>query len=194
MFRLYGHQNVSFRRIATLPRGRCRVFFDQLDSLAGRHSVELIAFEKGDIAPSQATLPSLPVSISDCPYTQSNKPWLHSWYTMSHMTAVQACINRTARHQPVMGMLLCYADGHRECLGQFRLDWVAEPVVVGEMDKLYLCGKRTKQNWGYVAVVTTQAPVDRTAGRWLDVAQAGTLEWWFSSQHSVLYYNGIRLN
>lgn len=162
--------------------------------LAGRRNVELIAFEKGGAATSQDMPPNLPVSISHCPYTQSNEVWLHSSCTMPHVTEVYACVNRTAPHRQVMGMLLCYADGHRECVGQFRLDWVAEPIMVGETDKLYICGKRTKESWGYVAAVTTRAPVNRTEGRWLDVAQVGTLEWWFSSHHSVLYYDNMRLN
>lgn len=93
-----------------------------------------------------------------------------------------------------MGMLLCYADGHRECVGQFRLDWVAEPIAVGKTDKLYICGKRTNKSWAYVATVVTRAPTNRADGQWLDVPQAGVLEWWFSSRHSVLYYDGTRLN
>ncbi|KND86482.1 hypothetical protein TOPH_08886 [Tolypocladium ophioglossoides CBS 100239] len=100
----------------------------------------------------------------------------------------------TAPHRPVMGMLLYYADGHRECVGQFRLDCVVEPIMIGDTDKLYICGKRTKECWGYVADVTSRAPASGAKGRWLDVAQAGTLEWWFSSRHSVLYYDGNRLN
>lgn len=113
---------------------------------------------------------------------------------MLHVIEVYPCINRTSLYQPVIGMLLHYADGHRECVGQFRRDWVAEPVSVGNSDKLFICGKRTKECWGYVANVTCQEPRSRSESRWLDVAQAGTLEWWFSSRHSVLYYDSNRLN
>ncbi|KAM5352737.1 hypothetical protein ACJ41O_005459 [Fusarium nematophilum] len=193
LFGLYGHENVDFRRVATLPRGPCRVYFNQLDQAAGRYDVNLVAFERA-AATSQDMLPNPPVSISRFPYTQSNEVWVHSSCTMLHVTEVHACINRTDPHRPVTGMLLCYADGHRECMGHLRLDWVGEPILVGETDKLYICGKRTKKNWGYVAAVTTRAPVSGAEGRWLDVAQAGTLEWWFSSRHSVLYYDSVRLN
>lgn len=93
-----------------------------------------------------------------------------------------------------MGMLLHYADGHRESIGQFRLDWAVEPIMVAKLEKLYFCGKRTKKSWGYVAHVTTEPPASRARSSWLDVDQAGTLEWWFSTRHSVLFYNNIRLN
>lgn len=171
--------------------------FNELDSLAGRRNVELVAFEQG--SPHSATtspdmLPTLPVSISHCPYTQSNEVWLHSSCSMQRVTEVHPCIKMTTPHRPVIGMLLSYADGHRECVGQFRLDWVAESIMIGDTDKLYICGKRTKECWGYVAAVTVRAPASRAEGRWLDVTQAGTLEWWFSSRHSVLYHGSNRLN
>ena len=91
-------------------------------------------------------------------------------------------------------MLLEYADGHRECVGQFRHDWVAEPVLVDEADMLYISSGRVKGNWAYVAAVTTQALESQAEGSRLDVTHAGTLEWWFSSQQSILYYGNTRLN
>lgn len=104
------------------------------------------------------------------------------------------CINNTDAYRPVVGMLLHYADGHRESIGQVRLDWVVEPIMVSELEKLYFRGKRTKKSWGYVAYVTTEPPASRGRTNWLDVGRAGTLEWWFSPRHSVLFYNNIRLN
>lgn len=193
MFGLYGHGNVNLRRVATLPRRHCRVYFNQIDP-SGRRNVGLIALENGCVTANQDNLPSLPASISRCPYTQSNEIWVHSSCSMRNLTLIYTCINNSVPHGPVVGMPLHYADGHRGSVGQFRLDWRIEPLAVGETDKLYICGKRTKQSWGYVATVTTQAPLIRTEGNWLDIVQVDSLEWWFSSRHSVLFYNDIRLN
>ncbi|KAF5019171.1 hypothetical protein F66182_8821 [Fusarium sp. NRRL 66182] len=193
VFGLYGHENVDFRRVAALPHTPCRVYFNQADSL-GRRNVEFIAVENGRTATTQDSIPSPPASVSHCPYTQSNEIWIHSSCSMRHLTLVHACVDKSAPHQPVIGMLLYYTDGHRESVGQFRLDWSTESITVREMDRLYICGKRTKQNWGYVAAATTRPPLNQAEGCWLDVAQAGLLEWWFSSRHSVLFYNNSRLN
>lgn len=193
VFGLYGHENVDCRRVTTLPRGPCRLYFNQLDSLVDRCEVELVAFEQtGPV--SQDNLPTPPVSISDCPYTQSNEVWLYSSCSMRHLTEVYPCIKMTTPYRPLIGMLLSYSDGHRECVGQFRLDWVVERILVGETDKLYICGRRTKERWGYIAAVTCRAPANRTEDRWLEVAKTGTLEWWFSSRHSVLFHDNTRLN
>ncbi|KAH7129632.1 hypothetical protein B0J13DRAFT_140093 [Dactylonectria estremocensis] len=143
---------------------------------------------------SPDALPEVPRSISTPPYTQSNEIWLHSSCSLLGVVEVHPCINNTSAYRPVMGMLLHYADGHRESIGQFRLDWAVEPIIVAKLEKLYFCGKRTKKSWGYVAYVTTEPPGSRAQSSWLDVGQAGTLEWWFSSRHSVLFYNNIRLN
>ncbi|KAG5766485.1 hypothetical protein H9Q72_005450 [Fusarium xylarioides] len=193
VFGLYGHENVDFRRVAALPHTPCRVYFNQANS-PGRRSVELIALESGRAAINQDRIPSPPASVSHYPYTQSNEIWIHSSCSMRHLTLVHACVDKSAPHQPVIGMLLYYTDGHRESVGQFRLDWSIESITVREMDRLYICGKRTKQNWGYVAAATTRPPLNQAEGCWLDVAQAGLLEWWFSSRHSVLFYNNSRLN
>lgn len=104
------------------------------------------------------------------------------------------CINSTAVYRPVVGMLLHYADGHRESIGQVRLGWVVEPIVVTELEKLCLHGKRTEKSWGYVAYVTTEPPARLDGSNWLEVGRAGILEWWFSSRHSVLFYSNTRLN
>ncbi|EXK78195.1 hypothetical protein FOQG_17119 [Fusarium oxysporum f. sp. raphani 54005] len=192
VFGLYGHAGVDSRRIAALPPKPSRVYYNQ-PGASGTLNVDVIALENSGTT-AQDNIPSMPVSVSPCPYTQSNEIWVHTSCSMRRLTGIQPCIDASASHQPVIGMLLYYHDGHRESIGQFRLDWSIEPFAVGETDKLYISGKRTKKNWGYVANVTTQAPLDRAEGRWLDVAQVGALEWWFSSRHSVLFYDNVRLN
>lgn len=193
VFGLYGHENVDLWRVVTLPHSPCRAFFNQPSS-SSRHAVELIALESVAVVASQDATPSLPVSVSPCPYTQYNEFWIHSSCSLRHLTLVHVCIDKSAPHRPVVGMLLHYVDGHRESVGQYRLDWSIEPITVGETDRLYICGKRTKKSWGYVATVAAGPPLNRAEGCWLDVAQTGLLEWWFSSRHSVLCYNNTRLN
>ncbi|KAF4426698.1 hypothetical protein F53441_14094 [Fusarium austroafricanum] len=192
VFGLYGHASVDLRRVAALPRKPSRVYYNQ-PGARGTLNVDFIALENSDTT-TQDNIPSMPISVSPCPYTQSNEIWVHTSCSMQRLTGIQLCINTSASHCPVIGMLLSYHDGHRESIGQFRLDWSIKPFAVGETDKLYIFGKRTKRSWGYVASVTTQAPLDRGEGHWLDVAQVGVLEWWFSSRHNVLFYDNVRLN
>lgn len=140
-------------------------------------------------------LPVAPVPISACPHLNKSRTehWSYTSCSLGHITEVHPCIKRTDPDRQVMGMLLHYSDGHRECVGQYRLDWVAEPVVVGEMQKLYICCKVGRKGNRYVAAVTARAP-GQAEGWWHDVAQSGTLEWWFSSRHSILYYDGVHLD
>ncbi|CAM1509461.1 Fc.00g032000.m01.CDS01 [Cosmosporella sp. VM-42] len=202
LFGLYGHENTSFERIAALPREPCRVYFNDLDDIPGKRSSSFFAFDKGTARPTMVKpglptspdVPELPRSISTPPYTQSNEIWLHTPCSMLDVVEVHPCIDHTCVYRPVMGLLLYYADGHGESIGQFRLDWAVEPITITKLEKLYFYGKRTKKSWGYMAHVTTEPPGGRAQGRWLDVGQAGTLEWWFSSRHSVLFYNDVRLN
>ncbi|OTB17451.1 hypothetical protein K445DRAFT_310884 [Daldinia sp. EC12] len=86
----------------------------------------------------------------------------------------------------IIGMMLQYEDDHRECLGQMRLDWTAQPLIVGEADKLYIAMDIIERD-SYVAVVSTSEPVDRGEYlSWLDVPWYGTLEWWFSYSQTTV--------
>ena len=203
LFGLYAHENVNTQRITALPRKSYGVYFNDPDGTPRKHAIKFVAFDQGTarpttvnpgMPPSPGMLPEAPRSISTPPYTQSNEIWLHSSCSMLGVVEVYPCVNVTSAYRPVIGMLLIYADGHRESIGQVRLDWALKPIRVAKLEKLYFCGKRTKKSWGYVAHVTTEPPAGQTRSRWLDVGRAGTLEWWFSSRHSVLFYNNTRLN
>ncbi|KAF9770073.1 hypothetical protein IL306_012424 [Fusarium sp. DS 682] len=193
VFGLYGHDNVDLRRVAALARTPCRIYFNQADA-SGTLNVDFIAPEDNGTTTTQDNIPSMPVSVSPCPISEPNEVWVHTSCSMRRLTSIQPCINASASHRPIVGMLLYYHDGHRESIGQFRLDWSIKPFSIGETDKLYICCKRTKKSWGYVASVMTQPPLHRQEGRWLDVAQVGVLDWWFSSRHSVLFYDNVWLN
>ncbi|KAG8673851.1 hypothetical protein FPOAC2_07320 [Fusarium poae] len=192
VFGLYGHASVNIQRVAAIPRRPSRIYYNQPDA-RGTRNADFIALENSDTT-TQDNIPKMPVSVSPCPDTHGNEIWVHTSCNMRRLTGIQPCINTSASHRPVVGMLLYYHDGHRESIGQFRLDWSIKPIAVGETDKLYISGKRMKKSWGYVASVTTQAPLDRGVDCWLDVPQVGVLEWWFSSRHSVLFYDNVRLN
>ncbi|KAF4968626.1 hypothetical protein FSARC_4001 [Fusarium sarcochroum] len=188
------HEDVDFRRIAKLAPDPCRVYFNVDYSAArSRYSAELMAFEKHNTTSTDDELPKLPVSTSGRPHKQSSQDWLYSSCTMSRVTEIHACIDQTAPHRPVVGMLLNYADNHRECVGQFRPDWAIEPIHVGETDKIHICSKKTEQDMGHVVAVATCPPVQDSSDSWASVEQTGTLGWWFSSEHSVLCHDGTQL-
>ncbi|KAF5020171.1 hypothetical protein F66182_7811 [Fusarium sp. NRRL 66182] len=194
VFGLYGHKNIGIRRLAALSPNPSRVYFNDTNSWLNQHSVALMGFEQGKAIAPFDNLPKLPVAISNYPSSISSEVWLHTSCSMAHLTEIQPCVDKTRTHQPIIGMLLHYADGHRECVGQFRLDWASELIMLSETDNVFICGKRTGEGRGYVSTITASAPVGDSSERWLHIEQTGTLEWWFSLRHSVLYYNGVRLN
>lgn len=48
--------------------------------------------------------------------------WYMTKAPLVNLASVQTCRDTTQRHKPYIGLLLTYADGSRECLGQFRWD------------------------------------------------------------------------
>ncbi len=174
------------------------MYLNDVDLSANRCQIEAVAFEQDNRPLTTTTdtdaLPPLPIPNS--PHTSSLDGWCYSSCSLESVTEIHPCTNKKSLHPSVMGMLLCYADGHRECVGEFRLDWVAKPVMVRKMDNIYIFregpsggGRGTNT---YVTAVTTRASESRVESRWHEVAQAGTLDWWFK-YGSILYHNGRRL-
>ena len=107
---------------------------------------------------------------------------------MKDIIEITLCVDKTACHKPIIGMLLHYSDEHRACVGQFRLDWVLRPIVVNQARKLHIGIKRTKKGFPYVAYIDVRLPADRNFLSWLDVSWSGTLEWSFSHRQCKLNY------
>jgi hypothetical protein len=109
---------------------------------------------------------------------------------MQGVTQITLCKDAYASHEPILGMLLQYIDGHRTCLGQFRFDMALEAILVNQTSALHIGSGRTETSLPYVAKVTIGQP-DRVDLAWLDINWDGKLEWWFSNRQTVLRWDSM---
>lgn len=183
------------------------MYFNQADTQRGLHSARVVAFEYAAADRNMAShrdsykIPNLPTPASPCPRTASTEFWHYSSCSLENVVAIQSCIEMTEQHRPIVGMLVSYADGHQECVGQWRFDWASKLIMTSGTDGLHLCHQRTRYGSslrhryiGTVAVQTTVRQTSRVAdGQWIAVDWTGMLEWWFSHRQNWLYHNGVRL-
>ena len=199
---MYAEKTIDFQPALTLTPETYRVYFNQIEQDPGRYSIDFATFKsrkarsttESQILNNKEALPLLPKALSPPPYTQSNESWIRTACSMSALVQVHLCVDSSSIYRPILGIILYYSDGRRESVGQIRLDWMIKPITIVAQEILYFSGKRCKKSWGYVAQVTTELPSDSAQSQWLEVNQGGTLEWWFSSRQSVLFYNSMRLN
>jgi hypothetical protein len=57
---------------------------------------------------------------------------------------ITLCIDKTARHKPIIGMLLNYRDNHRACMGQSRLTGCLNPLKSPRLGNAYRYHKNDK--------------------------------------------------
>lgn len=197
-------ENISTCRLATLSGTPCRVYFGQNYEYPRLFNDTVFAFEgfeefEGSLVTSKNSrdFPVMPTAISPCPDRGDDVCWMYTACSLDQVTGIRLCIEESKQHRSVVGMLLWYADGHRECVGQWRFDWASERVPVSETGKLYVCTHRIERGkfagHSYVSTVAVQAPSQGKApladdGRWGEIPWKGSLEWWFSrSQVSVFH-------
>lgn len=111
---------------------------------------------------------------------------------MEGVVHVTLCREVSLAHKPMLGMLLEYENGHRDCLGQFRYDKLLQKVRVDQTTKLYIGSRRTTRSFLYVADVLTFPPTGRDESLWIEVSWHGTLEWWSSLRHSILRHTSAK--
>ena len=129
------------------------------------------------------------VPISSCPQTTYNELWFYSYCSMEDVVEINLCVDKTASHRPIVGMLLRYSNMHRACVGQFRLDWAHRPLQVNQAGRLHIGMKKTGKGHSYIADININSPTDRGSTTQFDIPWNGILEWSFSHRQCVLYYN-----
>lgn len=185
-------------RFATFPREQpCRVYLNKPDFRAGQFGHNRLDFFGVDDAsvlyPSGGTpIHSAPISRPDL----WNDLEFHSSCSLQNIVKIEPCIIEDG---VISGLLLHYADGHRECVGTFRLDKVdrRQTVFLNPDDELHF---RLKSWWAVyprnaprgVAGVGTEPSDSREPGlRTWSVPQRGRLEWWYAGAgFCSLYYDG----
>ncbi|KAI1413244.1 hypothetical protein F5Y13DRAFT_179711 [Hypoxylon sp. FL1857] len=181
------------------PRSPTKIYFntaDQLDS--GTEGIDTLGCENPQ-PPTTMTIPrsAVPMEMS---YFEPAKAEFYSSCKMRDVAKIAPCVDKTHPQRLVIGMLLQYKDGHRECLGQVRLDWMVDPLEVGEASKLRigmtkakikttLTGQLGLHVTRNVATVTLSESTDKKVDQWVDVPWYGTLEWWFSEKSTEIKYH-----
>lgn len=87
-------------------------------------------------------------------------------------------------------MLVCYTNGHRECVGQFRPDCAIEPISVLGKDTLFIQFASIFDRQPAIIAITPHAPCETDGIGWKAIPMDGVLEWWFSSGCLILYQDG----
>ncbi len=184
-------QNSNVRCLARLPNsGPCRMFFNRLDKHRFRLRMHLVTSDRDDAVhpPDHAGEPPPPGLMDEMRRRQSPAcvgPFrgplprgLYSSCSLENVASIRLCMDATAPHRPVVGMLVSYADGRLDaCVGEWRFDWVAAAdkaivVAAGPSDGLHVCHRRFRPDrflhWPkqihhryggyYVAAITAHAP------------------------------------
>ncbi|KAI1136068.1 hypothetical protein F5Y05DRAFT_415666 [Hypoxylon sp. FL0543] len=180
-------------RVYSPPEKPTQIYFDVVDQL--EPGIRMLAFEN-PVLPIPMTVPdsAFPMTREFSEYIWSH---IYSSCPMKGVAAIIPCVDKTKPEKLVIGMLLIYKDGHRECLGQMRFDWMVDPLVVGPASKLRIGMSRTKivcSLLGFhtirnVAAVTLGVSKNPNVDRWIDVPWHGTLEWSFTPKLTIIRHD-----
>ncbi|KAJ8127384.1 hypothetical protein O1611_g6251 [Lasiodiplodia mahajangana] len=157
------------------------------ESPAGVHAVA-----SGPIAGSLTTRGlRLPIATSPYPESMSYEDYLYTTARVDHVAHVSLC--RADSSSVITGLVFEYTDGHRESVGQIRLDCLEDPFMIDISQKMWL--KISRSPDGYPQVVDAgfspiKERLGKTGGEYLYIMWHGVLEWWFSLNQCLLYHNG----
>ncbi|KAL6360665.1 hypothetical protein LRP88_06372 [Fusarium phalaenopsidis] len=165
-----------------------RIYFNKIGP-ENEPSVRYIACDKAfeepirnlDFSPGPRTL--------DPPVFPSQNPWFASRCNLGGVKEVTLCRDVSLSHRPVIGMLMEYTDGHRECLGQFRFDRALKTIQADQSGGLHISLQMMEdlvmedEDSTYVADVygfplgdPSICPENES---WIEALWSGTLEWKF---------------
>ncbi|TLD25152.1 hypothetical protein PspLS_05891 [Pyricularia sp. CBS 133598] len=217
-------KNVMWRRIAYMhPNLPCRIYFEQRslkrhngyfkkmfespalvsDQLIFAIGGEIDGMGHAMLAEDDSNPPPMPSHRSIGPPRDGSlldsflSQWLYTSCSLENIVELQLCIDRRTAASPVpvvMGMVLCYADGGRGCVGQFRPDWVQRPTLrVSSVDELHFYQKRVPGNrLGRLSSITNVPPSQAHASEGehlITLPQEGILEWWFKKSKNFLVHD-----
>lgn len=187
------------RRIYATTNRPSRIYFNEWDSARDESRIDFLGIEgapEEDTTISQGEwkrrshYPQSLVPASPLPYTQYNEPWYYTSCRMEDVAEITCCVGKVAPETGIIGMLICYANGGRACLGQYRVDWTQDPIRVDPAGALRVGMGKTTKGFPFVASVgTTRGPESGRSLRWLDIPWRGRLEWWFSQRQCRLNHS-----
>ncbi|KAM6512343.1 hypothetical protein FSOLCH5_010058 [Fusarium solani] len=165
-----------------------RIYFNKIGP-ENEPSVRYIACDKAFEEPIRKLDLGLGPRTLDPPVFPSQNPWFASRCSLEGVKEVTLCRDVSLSHRPVIGMLVQYTDGHRECLGQFRFDralktiqadqsgglhislQIMEDLVMEDEDSTYVADV-----YGFPLGDPSICPENES---WVEASWSGTLEWKF---------------
>lgn len=175
--------------VFSVPRTPSRVHFNCLDDKDSKAEVRYMALETS-FQPSLDEVPNLPKLPTPLgkPQIEWQTHWTHTSCSLLGVSEIRPCLRRFTDETHVTGILVCYVNGHRECVGQYRPDWAVEPMSLLDKSSLFIQFPRTRLN--KIFAISTHAPCEIDGVGWTAIPIAGTLEWWFAIGSLKLYQDG----
>lgn len=110
------------------------------------------------------------------------------FYSSSCLQGLIGVIPCTLNSVAISGLTLVFADGHRECVGQVRVDRAGEHLPV--RDTWFITFTRDREGRPFVASVILRSGDESTTDDAMEVSCNGVLEWFWSSRQCLLRYKG----
>lgn len=168
----------EWRQMCRLPKTPTRVYFNLSNRGIFRLAIERPIVHRQDVASSPW-------------YSHNIVDYFYSDATLEGVVQVTPCRRELATYSPVIGLLLCYADGRRACIGEFRMDCVGQTLEVDDTSRgLHLGFARAEKVPPHLARLELRPPRHKGSLRWLSLEWKGLLEWWFAYGHCKVYCEG----
>ncbi|KAL7948771.1 hypothetical protein V8C42DRAFT_312291 [Trichoderma barbatum] len=157
-----------------------QIFFEASDT-----EITALAFESDSPIP-----PMSPFSIykpsGNSVYTNI-EDFFYSDHDLAGLVAVTPC--KHGKYPGYTGMLLHFSNGHRESVGQVRLDCLCPPISLENSTSLFLAFNRRNSTHPYVAaIMATPSSPDLNFETAIELTFDGKLEWfWSCNQCHVVY-------
>ncbi|KHN94543.1 DNA helicase, ATP-dependent, RecQ type [Metarhizium album ARSEF 1941] len=174
----------TYSRIHEMGTSPSKVYLNEVDSARdgqrarymGVHATTPTCWEKS-VNPEAAIPKAVP--------RRFGQSLFFSCCRLENVEAVTPCCGKRQRHRPIIGMLLQYDDGTRSCVGQYRLDWALDPVVVQSELPMWIRQGELEGSKKFVSEVRLHGRKDGdNAKSWQEIPWHGKLEWWYSSQEA----------
>lgn len=156
--------------------------------------VTTMACSDGVLGPANTT------TLAMYPWAQVPHSPPPSWFQQSwgyftsalldNVVQVTVCQTGAGNASSIIGMLLEYADGLYNCVGQYRYDGILRVLDVGDAPMLRIGFSRRLGCFDHVSEISVGVSRGGNAELWLELPWRGRLEWWVGPSQAKIYYDG----
>lgn len=145
-----------------------------------------LAFETPQ--PSLCSSHPIPLqALSPYPESTSQQDYFYSSAILDNVVTVAVC--KQDSEERLSGLLFGYADGHEECVGEIRLDYLKPPIHISRPATIWL-GFVSVHRGVHIRSIEFSRPQTKLPIVWFEVPICGLLEWWFSLYQCKVYHGG----